>query len=102
MRIHVGTCIQRTNSSYCSTVLAFVIHNSNAEIAAAATALQENSKCTQLSRSLHQTRPYNAASVKHAAAFIDQMTVIQLMVQTATVGDHLIVRIFQVEVSKKV
>jgi len=52
---HVGTCIQRTNDSYWSTVLEFSIHNSNAEIAAAAIALQENNKYAGLCRCLHQT-----------------------------------------------
>jgi hypothetical protein len=48
-------------------------------MAAAATALYKNTKCTRFSRCLHQTAQYNAATVKHAAAFIDQATVIQLM-----------------------
>ena len=57
MSTHVGTCIQRTSSWYCSTVVALIIHNSNKEIAAAARALKENNKCTQSSRCLHQTAP---------------------------------------------
>jgi hypothetical protein len=48
-------------------------------MAAAATALAENTKWTQLSRRLHQTTRDIPASVKHAAAFIDQTMVIQLM-----------------------
>ena len=47
--------------------------------AAAATALAENTKWTQFSRCLHQTSRDIPASVKHAAAFIDQTMVIQLM-----------------------
>ena len=53
--------------------------NSNAAMAAAATALAENTKWTQFSRCLHQTSRDIPASVKHAAAFIDQTMVIQLM-----------------------
>ena len=48
-------------------------------MAAAATALNENTKCTQFSRCLHQTSRDIPASVKHAAAFIDQTMVIQLI-----------------------
>src|SRR6266581_3258535 len=76
---HTGTCIQRTKAWYRSTVWAFIIPNSNAETAAAAIALQENNKCTQLSRCLHQTARYIAARVKHAPTFIDQTMVIQLI-----------------------
>ena len=48
-------------------------------MAAAATALAENTKCTQFSRCLHQTSRAIPANVKQAAAFIDQTMVIQLM-----------------------
>src|ERR1051326_7054377 len=76
---HVGRCTQRISSWYWPTVCAFIIHNSNAEIAAAATPLHENSKCTQLPRCLHKTAAKNATTVKHTPAFIDQATLIQLM-----------------------
>src|ERR1041385_3819792 len=80
---NVGRWIQRIKNWYCSTVPAVIIRNSNTEIEAAAIALQENSKCTKRCRCLHQTAPYNAASVKHVAAFIDQETVIQFIAHTA-------------------
>ena len=57
MSTHTGTWIQRINSWYCSTVIALIIHNSNAEMTAAATALQENSKYARFSRCLNQTAP---------------------------------------------
>jgi hypothetical protein len=46
---------------------------------AADAAIQENSRRTKLSRPLHQTARYIAASVKHAPTFIDQTMVIQLI-----------------------
>jgi len=64
---HVGRCIQRTKVTaysrflraaccrYYSTVRALSIPNSNAQMAAAAITLQENNKCIQFWRCLHQT-----------------------------------------------
>jgi hypothetical protein len=71
-------------------------------MAAAATALHENSKCTQLSRRLHQTTKQTPASVKHAPAFIDQTMVIQLIGIRGLNVSHYLLRIFVGEVSKKV
>jgi hypothetical protein len=51
---HVGTWIQRTNDWYWFTAVEFSIHSSNAEIAAAAIALEENNKYTGFWRRLHQ------------------------------------------------
>ena len=53
--------------------------NSMSAMTAAATALQENSKCGQLSCCFHQTIKQTPASTKHAPAFIDQTIVIQLI-----------------------
>src|SRR5207247_10148306 len=71
-------------------------------ITAAATPLHENSKCGQLSRSLHQTTKQTPASTKHAPAFIDQTTVIQLIGIWRLRANHYLLRIFLGEVSKKV
>src|SRR5438094_8482965 len=77
--------------------------NSMSAITAAATPLHENSKCGQLSRSLHQTTKQTPASTKHAPAFIDQTTVIQLIrILTYQVSLHLLLREERVEVPKKV
>src|SRR6266545_4867193 len=79
MSTQTGTCIQRMSASYCPTVSVCIIANSNAAMAAAATAVNENKRCAQPSRCLHQTSKYIPASVKHAAAFIDQTMVIQVI-----------------------
>src|SRR6266581_4431261 len=76
--------------------------NSMSAITAAATPLHENSKCGQLSRSLHQTTKQTPASTKHAPAFIDQTTVIQLIGIWRLRANHYLLRIFLGEVSKKV
>src|SRR5437667_8785489 len=52
---------------------------SNTAMPAAATAIQENIRCPQLSRCLHHATKKMPASVRHAAAFIDQTMVIQLI-----------------------
>ena len=59
--------------------LCFAYSGIVAAMAAAAIAVTENNRCAQPSRCLHETTRYIAASVKHAAAFIDQTMVIQLM-----------------------
>src|SRR2546426_12554547 len=68
--------------------------NSMSAITAAATALNENSKCGQLSRSLHQTTKQTPASTKHAPAFIDQTTVIQLIGIWRLRANHYLLMIF--------
>src|SRR5947208_7727962 len=54
-----------------------------------------------LLRCLHQTAPQQAASAKHAPAFIDQKTVIQFMETWQLLAEHQLLRIFQAEVSEK-
>src|SRR2546427_8753192 len=68
--------------------------NSMSAMTPAATALHENSKCGQLSRSLHQTTKQTPASTKHAPAFIDQTTVIQLIGIWRLKGNHYLFMIF--------
>jgi hypothetical protein len=78
------------------------MHISNVEIVAAATAVQENSKYTRSWRCLHQTAPEKAASVRHAPAFIEQMTVIQFIEYGGCLTEYRVLRILRGEVSKKV
>jgi hypothetical protein len=54
-RLFIRTGIENDGGAVIVTVLEFSIHSSNAEIAAAAIALQENNKYIGLWRCLHQT-----------------------------------------------
>src|SRR5690349_4872337 len=56
-----------------------ILHATNAQKAAEVSAPHEHIKYSRLWRCLRQSAPENAASVKDAPAFIEQMTVIKLI-----------------------
>ena len=56
-----------------------IIHNSQAAKAAVETAVNANARFAQAFRCRHQISTCNKASVRHADAVMDQMTVTQLM-----------------------
>jgi hypothetical protein len=76
---HTGICTQRRSAMYCAVVCAHNNASSNTVSAAPATPVHEIARWAHPSRCLHQTSRYIPASVKHAAAFIDQIMVIQLI-----------------------
>ena len=75
----IGTWSQRRAMPNCAGVCARIIQTSIPAVTAVASASWENRRLAQAERLFHHTSTCTAASVRHADASIDQITVIQLI-----------------------
>ncbi len=78
MRVKNGTCAQRMSAAWTEASGDRISASSSAAMTAADTAISEKARFAEARRRRPTTR-WIAASVRHAAASIDQRTVVQLM-----------------------